>query len=178
MPQRGPLTDLGPIMQLAYLPSDFDAAVQHWTQVVGAGPFFLLENIALGEMTYLGQPSDAVFSVAIGYWGDMQIELIRTENDGASIYKGDYAVKDRLHHVCIVVEDIATARAALNAAGAKILIEGKVGEDGAVIYADAGGGPGNVVEYVQLMTGGTDLFAMMRDAARGWDGSDPLRKLS
>jgi methylmalonyl-CoA/ethylmalonyl-CoA epimerase len=178
MPQRGPLTDLGPIMQLAYLPSDFDAAVQHWTQVVGAGPFFLLENIALGEMTYLGQPSDAVFSVAIGYWGDMQIELIRTENDGASIYKGDYAVKDRLHHVCIVVEDIATARAALNAAGAKILIEGKVGEDGAVIYADAGGGPGNVVEYVQLMTGGPDLFAMMRDAARGWDGSDPLRKLS
>lgn len=177
MTTRGALADLAPINQLAYLPSDFDAAIEHWTQVVGAGPFFLLENIALGDMTYLGQPSDAVFSVAIGYWGDMQIELIRPENGAPSIYSGEYAVKDRLHHICMVVDDINVARDALKAANATILIEGKVGEDGAVIYADAGGGPGNVLEYVQLMTGGKELFAMMRDAARGWDGSDPLRKI-
>jgi hypothetical protein len=177
MTKRGALTDLGPITQLAYLPSDFDAALRHWTQVVGAGPFFLLDHIALGDMTYLGRPSDAVFSVAIGYWGDMQIELIRPDNDGASIYTGDYAVKDRLHHVCIVVDDIAVARAALLAAEATILIEGKVGDTGAVIYADAGGGPGNVIEYVQLAQGGAGLFAMMRDAARDWDGTAPVRKL-
>ncbi|RVU05723.1 VOC family protein [Novosphingobium umbonatum] len=177
MTKRGALTDLAPINQLAYLPSDFDAALHHWTQVVGAGPFFLMENIALGDMTYLGQPTDAVFSVAIGYWGDMQIELIRPENDSPSIYSGKYAVKDRLHHICMVVDDIEVARKALAEAGATNLVEGKVGEDGYVIYADAGGGPGNVLEYVQLMSGGKELFAMMRDAAKGWDGSDPLRKI-
>ncbi|NBC38114.1 VOC family protein [Novosphingobium sp. FSY-8] len=177
MTKRGPLTDLGPIMQLAYLPSDFDAAIKHWTEVVGAGPFFLMENIQLGEMTYKGQPSDAMFSVAWAYWGDMQIELIRPENDAPSIYTGEYAVRDQLHHVCIVVDDLEAARAALNAAGAEILIEGKVGDTGGVFYADAGGGPGNIVEYVKLAEGGPELFAMMREAARGWDGSEPLRKL-
>lgn len=176
-PRRGGLTDLGPIMQLAYLPSDFDAAVRHWTETVGAGPFFLLENIKLGDMKYLGEPTEAVFSVAIGYWGDLQIELIRPENDAPSIYSGPYAVRDQLHHICIVVDDIATAYAAAEAAGAKVLVEGKVGADGAVIYVDAGGGPGNVIEYVRLMHGGEGLFAMFRDAARDWDGSNPLRTL-
>ncbi|MBP2276995.1 MULTISPECIES: VOC family protein [Sphingomonas] len=177
MAKRGPLTHLGPIMQLAYLPSDFDAAIRHWTEVVGVGPFFLLENIQLGDMTYLGQPTDAVISVAIGYWGDLQIELIRPENDSPSIYTGAYAVKDQLHHVCILVDDIANARSALLDAGATVLIEGKVGDSGAVIYADPGAGPGHIVEYVKPMDGGLALFAMMRDAARDWDGSDPLRKI-
>lgn len=177
MHQRGSLTGLGPIFQMAYLPADFDAAIRYWTQTVGAGPFFIMENIRLADMTYRGAPSDAVFSAAWGYWGDMQIELIRAENDAPSIYTGEYAVKDRLHHVCVAVDDINAARAALQAAGATILIEGKVGESGAVIYADAGGGPGNIIEYVKLMEGGAELFAMMRDAARNWDGSDPLRRL-
>lgn len=177
MSKRGPLTDLGPVMQLAFLPQDLDAAVRHWTETVGAGPFFLMENICLGDMTYLGQPTDAVFSVAIGYWGDLQIELIRAENDAPSIYTGDYGVHDRLHHICIAVDDIGKAAAAVRAAGAKILVEGKVGDTGAVIYADAGGGPGHIIEYVQLMEGGAEFFAMMRDAARGWDGSEPLRRI-
>lgn len=48
------LARLGPVMQLAWLPQDFDAAIQHWTQVMGVGPFFLMENIALEDMRYLG----------------------------------------------------------------------------------------------------------------------------
>ena len=43
--------------------------------------------------------------------------------------------------------------------------------------ASAGAGPGGVIEYVKLMEGGSGLFAMMREAARDWDGSDPVRKL-
>lgn len=177
MANLGPFKALGTVMQLAYLPDDFDAAVKHWTEVVGVGPFFLLPNIQLGDMKYRGQPTDAMFSVAIAYWGDLQIELIRPENDGPSIYNGEYAVKDRLHHVCIVVDDLTAARAACAEAGAEILVEGKVGDTGEVIYVDAGGGPGNVLEFVKLMTGGDDLFAMMRDAARNWDGTDPLRTI-
>ena len=38
---------LGEIMQLAFVPDDFDAAVKHWTQVMGVGPFFLMEGIHL-----------------------------------------------------------------------------------------------------------------------------------
>lgn len=177
MTRPGPIKALGDIIQIAYLPADFDGALRHWTETMGVGPFFLMENVRLGEMRYRGQPSDAVFSIAIGYWGDIQIELIRAENDGPSIYTGEYAVTDRMHHVCIFVDSIADARKACAEIGAEILVEGKVGDTGEVIYVDAGGGPGNVVELLQPMEGSEGLFAMMKQAARDWDGSDPLRKI-
>jgi methylmalonyl-CoA/ethylmalonyl-CoA epimerase len=175
MVKLGSLKALGDIVQLAYLPEDFDGALRYWTETVGVGPFFLLENIQLGAMKYRGEPSDAVFSLAIGYWGDIQIELIRPENDAPSIYTGEYAVKDRLHHVCLLVDSIHAARAACAQAGAEVLVEGTVGEDGEVIYVDAGGGPGHVIEILQPMSGSLELFAMMREAARDWDGGEPLR---
>ena len=171
------LAKLGPVMQLAWLPDDFDAALRHWTQTMGVGPFFFLENIKLEDMRYLGEPTDAVFSLALAYWGDVQIELIRPENDAPSIYNGEYAVRDRLHHVCLLVDDIADAYAACAEHGAKILVEGKVGESGRVIYADPGGGPGNVIEILQTQPGTAELFGMIKQAGIDWDGSDPLRKL-
>ena len=173
----GSIKALGDIIQMAYLPEDFDAALRYWTETVGVGPFFLMENIRLGEMRYRGQPTDAVFSIAIAYWGDIQIELIRAENDAPSIYSGDYAVKDRMHHICIFVESIEEARRVCAEAGAEVLVEGKVGDSGEVIYVDAGGGPGHVIELLQPMAGSEGLFDMIKDAGRDWDGKDPLRKL-
>jgi methylmalonyl-CoA/ethylmalonyl-CoA epimerase len=141
------------------------------------GPFFLLQNIQLGGMKYRGEPTDAVFSVAIGYWGDIQIELCRAENDAPSIYSGEYAVTDRLHHVCIFVDSIVEARRACAEAGAEVIVEGKVGDSGEVIYVDAGSGPGHLIELLEPMVGSEGLFAMMREPARNWDGSEPLRTI-
>ncbi|MDT0576011.1 VOC family protein [Croceicoccus sp. F390] len=177
MAKPGSLAATGSVMQLAYLPQDFDAAVHYWTQTMGVGPFFLLENIRLGDMTYKGQPTHAVFSVAIAYWNDIQIELVRPENDAPAHYSGEHRVHDRVQHVCIVVDDIADAYAACDKAGAEILVEGKVGAAGSVIYADPGLGPGGIVEFVKLDQGGAELFAMMKEAASDWDGTEPLRRL-
>ena len=88
-----------------------------------------------------------------------------------------YAVRDRLHHVCIIVDSIADARRVCADAGAEIIVEGKVGEDGEVIYVDFGGGPGHIVEILQPMTGSAGLFQMIRDAGKDWDGATPLRVL-
>ncbi len=171
------ISQLGPVGQLAYLPQDFDAAVKHWTETMGVGPFYLMENVALGDAKYKGVPTAAVFSIAIAYWGDVQIELIRPENAEPSIYCGEYAVTDQLHHICIFVDSIEEARAACAEAGAEILVEGTVGEDGSVIYVDAGQGPGGVIELLQNMTGADAIFQMIKDASVDWDGSEPLRKL-
>ncbi|MBB6123988.1 VOC family protein [Sphingobium subterraneum] len=173
----GPLKALGDIIQLAYFPTDFDAALSYWIETMGVGPFFILNDVRLGDMKYRGQPTDAVFSMAIGYWGDIQIELIKTDSDAPSLYSGDYAVRDRLHHVCIFVDDIQAARAACAQAGAEVIVEGKVGDDGEVIYVDPGQGPGHVIEFLQPVSGSEGLFAMMREAARNWDGTDPVRVL-
>ena len=172
------LGTLGPIMQMAWLPEDFDAAIAHWTQTMGVGPFFMMENIALEEMTYMGKPSNAVFSLAIGYWGDIQVELIRPENDAPSIYNGPYAVTDRLHHVCLLTDDIKVARQTCLDQGAELIIEAKVGDTGGVIYADPkSGGPGHLVEILEPQPESLGAFEMMRQAAINWDGKDPVRSL-
>ncbi|MDR6833427.1 MULTISPECIES: VOC family protein [unclassified Sphingopyxis] len=177
MVTTGALASLGDVMQLAFVPADFDAAVKHWTEVIGAGPFFLLPNMSLPGGRYRGAASDPIFTMALGYWGDMQIELIRPENDAASIYRGEYAVGEGLHHVCILVDSIAEARARCEAVGAEIIFEAPVGDTGGVIYADPGTGPGNLIELLEPQPGTRELFAMMRDASRRWDGSEPLRSL-
>jgi methylmalonyl-CoA/ethylmalonyl-CoA epimerase len=169
------LSAIGPVMQFAFVPKDFDAALRHWTETMGVGPFFLLENNLLGEGIYLGEPYHCVFTIAIAYWGDVQIELVRQENDSPSIYQG--VAGEALHHTCILTRDIPGAHKIAEDAGAKVLVEGKVAEDGYVLYVDTGGGPGTIVEILQLASGGEELFEMIKAASVGWDGSEPLRKL-
>jgi len=170
------IAGLGEVMQLAFVPDDFDAAIEHWTKVMGVGPFFLIENIHLDGMKYRGEPTDAVFTLALAYWGDIQIELIRPENGAPSIYTGDYAATEGLHHVCILTEDIAAARQTCDAQGAEVVIEGNFGTS-KVIYVDPGQGTGHLVEILQQDQDGPDLFAIIKAAGENWDGSDPVRTL-
>jgi len=172
------ITSLGEIMQLAYVPADFDATLKFWIETVGAGPFFALDHVKLDDVKYRGAPVEVDFSMVIGYWGDLQIELIRQHNDVPSIYKAwrDEG-REGLHHVCILVDDMAHARAVCADAGASVAQEGKVPNGGEVIYVDTGGGPGTMVEILKPGPGSREFFAMMRDAAKGWDGSDPVRRL-
>jgi len=173
-----PIAGLGAIMQLAYVPADFDGALKYWTQTIGAGPFFALDHVKLENVRYRGAPVDIDFSMALGYWGDLQIELIRQHNDAPSIYKAwrDEG-REGLHHVCLLVDDMAHARKVCGDSGAVVEQEGTVPGGGEVIYVDAGGGPGTLVEILKPGPGSRGFFAMMRQAAVGWDGSDPFRRL-
>jgi catechol 2,3-dioxygenase-like lactoylglutathione lyase family enzyme len=175
---RPAITALGEVMQLAYVPADFDAALRFWTQTMGAGPFFALDHVQLDEVKVDGAPASVDFSMMLGYWGDLQIELIRQHNDTPSIYKTwrDEG-REGLHHVCILVEDMAEARRVCAEAGARVRQEAKVPGGGEVIYVDTGGGPGTMVEILKPAPGGRAFFDMMRQAARGWDGADPIRRL-
>ena len=86
-------------------------------------------------------------------------------------------VRPTIHGRLTVFVSFTMRAATAEAAGATLLVEGKVGADGAVIYVDTGGGPGTIVEVLQPATGTEGVFAMIRDAAKSWDGSEPLRRL-
>lgn len=176
MAKAGGLAGLGEVMQLAFVPDDFDAAISYWTETMGVGPFFVIENIHLDGMKYKGEPTEATFTLALAYWGDIQIELIRPENDAPSIYSGEYAATNGVHHVCILTDDIADARKTCEAQGAEVVIEGKFGAS-EVIYVDPGRGTGHLVEILQQDKDGPDLFAMIKQAGENWDGSEPVRTL-
>lgn len=172
------VTALGEVMQLAFVPKDFDATLKFWIETMGAGPFFALDHVKLDDVKFRGAPSDIDFSMVIGYWGDIQIEIIRQHNDAPSIYKEWCdAGREGLHHVCILVDDMAKARAVVKETGGVVAQEGKLQNGGEVIYVDTGGGPGTMVEILKSAPGGREFFAMLRDAAKNWDGNNPVRRL-
>lgn len=170
------LADLGPIMQLAFCPRDYDAALGHWLRM-GAGPFFERNHVAMETVHYRGEPVDIDISLAIGYFGDLQIEIVRQHGVGRSIYS-DWLAQglSGLHHVGVLVDDIAVARDRALSAGCIIVQEAILAANaGAVIYVDTGGGPGTMMEFLRIGSASQERFAMMREAHRTWDGSDPLR---
>jgi len=88
----GLLKTFGDVVQLAYFPTDFDATMKYWIETVGVGPFYILNDVKLIDMKYRGAPTDAVFTMAIGYWGDIQIELIKTDRHGEDCIGGRTAI--------------------------------------------------------------------------------------
>ena len=169
---------LGDVMQMAYVPADFESALKFWTKTIGAGPFFSIEHVKLGRTLYLGQPSEVDFSMMLGYWGDMQIELIRQHNDTPSIFKAWRDSRNEgLHHVCVLVDDMNAARELCGRAGVSIAQEAIVPGGGEVIYVDTGARLGSLLEILQPAPGTREFFKMMREAHRTWDGRDPVRRL-
>jgi methylmalonyl-CoA/ethylmalonyl-CoA epimerase len=176
------LGKLGAIMQLAYVPTDFDAAIDYWTRALGVGPFFMWEHIQVDHLEYRGAPSTPDFSVALSYWGDMQIELIRQDNDAPSIYR-DWN-SNALHHVQIVVADYDEAVAACEREGFAMAMEGTglLGNPAfQFAYCDLGTyGPAGFIEFARRPEGDNSLgerMEKMQRAVREWDGTEAVRGL-
>ena len=55
----------GPIRQNGYVVRDIEAALKHWTTVLGIGPFFYVERARITDLQYKGQPSAAEGHVAL-----------------------------------------------------------------------------------------------------------------
>lgn len=174
---ESPVSGLGTIFQIAYCPRDLDAAIRFWTETMGVGPFFRRGPLSFSGALYRGQPTDLSFTLAIAYWGDTQIELTQAHNDAPSIYRDWYdAGSEGVHHICIAVDDVRAARALCVERGHSIEQE-LYYPGGGAIYVDAGGGQGTLTEMVQLTQEQRDRFATYREAARNWDGSQPVRDI-
>ena len=76
----------GKVNQNGYVVRDIDAALKHWTEVMGVGPFYYVESVPIDYFSYKGVSQDLEISVALGNTGDLQIELIQQRNDAPSIY--------------------------------------------------------------------------------------------
>jgi methylmalonyl-CoA/ethylmalonyl-CoA epimerase len=178
MKPQAKLSSIGPVMQMSYVPKDLDAAIKHWTENMGVGPFFLIENVQLANMRFLGAPSDAAFTVALSYWGDMQIELIRPENGAPFIFGGAYLPPEgAVHHVAIMADDMDKALEIAKASGATLLVEGDVGPQSKAVYLDSGTGAGGMIEITCFAEEHLAFFEMVHQTCANWDGRDPIRSI-
>jgi len=97
----------GPARQVAYIVNDLDEALDHWREL-GVSTFVIARNVSpLQNAFYRGEKSGpTLVSIAFGYLGDMQIELIQPHHDDPSIYKE--ALESGIsgvHHYAVCVED-------------------------------------------------------------------------
>ena len=164
----------GEIMQNGYLVRDLDAAVDHWTRVIGVGPFYVLEHASF-DLVCRGRPATCTISVAIANSGPLQIELIRLESDGPSLYREFLdAGREGLHHVAYLVASIdrAVAESRLPVAQA--------GEANGFrfAYLETETHPGTVLELIERTPGIEALFGTIAAASRNWNGEDPVRSFA
>ena len=166
----------GEIRQNGYVVRDVEAAMRHWTEVLGVGPFFYFERVPIEDFRYRGAASPLEVSIALANSGPLQIELIQQRNDAPSMYRDFLAAgHEGLQHVAYWTEAFDTDLERLREL--EIGQSGAVGgADGRFVYFATESHPGTVVELSEISGAKGRFFSRIRDAAATWDGSDPIRR--
>jgi hypothetical protein len=169
----------GPIAQNGYIVDDVERAMRHWSATLGVGPFFYMPRMEFASYAYKGKQSSPVIRVALANSGDLQIELIEQINDEPSSYK-DFLKESGpgLQHVAVWRPDYTEATKQFQALGLPTLQEGSAGEGRRFAYYDTRLHYGSIMEVFELAPDTRVFFNAIRDAAKGWDGSDPIREIN
>jgi methylmalonyl-CoA/ethylmalonyl-CoA epimerase len=167
----------GPVMQMGFVVPDLERAMAHWTDTVGVGPFFVLSHIQFAEVSYRGKPTRADISVGLAQWGEVQVELIQQFDDEPSIYR-DFPYRERggLQHVGVMTDSVADDLARLRPLGVEAVQAGSTANGIRFAYVSTDHYPGAMIELIEHGPI-DDFFALVRKAAHGWDGRDPVRRL-
>ncbi len=171
----------GAIRQNGYVVRDIEVALEHWTNVLGVGPFFYMEQVKVDDLRYRGQPTNAEASIALANSGELQIELIQLRNDAPSMWR-DFldAGHEGLQHFAYWMDSPAAMDAALERAASleyEVGQSGTVGENGRFVYLCTEAHPGTVVELSEACGWKAEFFRKVAKAAESWDGSDPIRRI-
>lgn len=149
----------GPIIQVAWVTDDIDAAERLLAEQFGVASWTRVPDVVFGPdtTTLRGEPVEMVLHVSLAYAGDLQLELIQPVR-GPGIHREFLDVHGSgLHHVCFAVDDVDAACAAAEDAGVPVLMRGSM-MDGEIEFAyldgSAGGAP-----YVELARIGPQMQA-------------------
>lgn len=165
-------------MQMCWVVPDLDAAIAHWLQATGAGPFFVFSDVHFTESHYRGTPMDvAPHRAAIGQHGDMQIELIQPLDDSPGIWNEVVRFGQAgFHHTGLYCTDYEGEKAQYLASGAELAFEGLM-MGARTCYLDTVSTLGFMTELITANPVADQVFGAFRQAAEGWDGSDPIRSM-
>ncbi len=180
MPQDLFRPQLGEPHHCAYDVEDIETTVIRLVDQLGAGPVFLVENLPLVKVRSRGEPAEFVHNSAFGSCGDGAMELIETVRLSPERVERRFAApRPRIQHVAYVVPstEVVDLRRSLDERGLPQYLSTWLGEAETTLH-DASAALGHDIEIHADNTGLHDFFAMVRSAAEGWDGTEPLRPLA
>ena len=170
---------LGEPHHCAYVVDDIEATVSRLVDQLGAGPFFLIENVPLENVRSRGEPAEFAHHSAFGYSGGGAIELMQALSLAPErVAKGFSGPRPRIHHVAYVVPatEVAAVRRSLDERGLTEYLSSQLGAVETTLH-DASATLGHDIEIHVDNEGLRGFFAMVEEAADGWNGSQPLRPL-
>jgi methylmalonyl-CoA/ethylmalonyl-CoA epimerase len=161
----------------AYVVDNIEAIVERLAKQLGAGPFFLVEDVPLENVLSRGEPAEFAHDSAFGFCGGGAIELIKPTSLTPDRVEERFAgVRPRIHHVSYVVpaESARELRGELDERDLSEYLGAQLG-DLDMTFHDASALLGHDIEIHVDNDGLREFFGMVRDGAEGWDGSTPLR---
>jgi Glyoxalase/Bleomycin resistance protein/Dioxygenase superfamily len=167
----------GPFCQNGYVVRDIQAAMDHWINVVGVGPWYYIDRVKTDYFRHRGRESDVEMSIALANSGALQIELIQQRNAAPSMYTEFLdAGREGLQHMSFWTTDYQALYDRALALGYKVGHEGQIGgAKGRFAYFDSEAHPDTVIEISDISGGKGRFFERIRQAAANWDGTDPIR---
>lgn len=165
------MVTLGAPVQIAYAVDDVVAAARRWSER-GVGPFFVARHIELRDVRVNGVADSFDHSSAYAQWGEVMVELL-------CHHAGAEPLRDirGLHHVAHFVDDLRSAQEALTARGWPEVVYAETPAGVSFAFHDARHELGHLVEVYEPVDHIRRFYGMVRDAANGWDGRDPVRIL-
>ncbi|MFM9936310.1 MAG: VOC family protein [Novosphingobium sp.] len=168
---------IGGVVQTAFVVADIHASITHFQRDCGAGPFFLLDHFLGDGQIYRGTPATADVTIAMGFVGHMQIELIQPLDEEPSVYRETIAARGYgFHHFGVAFTDVDAALPGYLDRGHTLAFRAPVPTGGSVAYLESAdpAAPG-FIELIPATEGMDSLFTSQWQAAQHWDGANPVR---
>ena len=148
----------GGVAQIAFVVDDLDRTVENYYRLFGVGPwhFYTYEKPFVPRMTRHGEPADYAMRIALSYFGDTRVELIEQKR-GDTVYR-EFAERHGygIHHLGVLVDDMAEAIAQAEAAGIAMVQDGAgfgPDGDGHYAYLDTEEAIGTTIELIERPKG-------------------------
>lgn len=170
---------MSPVRQIAYFVPDARAAALAHAADFGSGPFFLAEHIPLSLSRHRGVDRPLDHSSAYGQWGPVMIEFVQQNNAGPSVFRDRFPgpADQGLHHLAVFVPSVPAAVAEHEAAGREAALYAEMIDGFPFAMIDLVASHGHYLELYEPRPGLLKFYKMVADAARDWDGADPVRTI-
>jgi len=170
-----------PVRQVAYFVPDVIAAAQAHSTLFGSGPFFVAEHIPLTLCRHRARPAELDHTSAYGQWGEVMIEFVQQNNPGPSAFHDLYpegSGRSGFHHIALIVDDLQAARREFSDSGLTEALYAEMSDGFAFVMVDDVARHGHMIELYEGVSALTSFYTMVKDAAKGFDGADPIRPIS
>ena len=166
----------GVIRQIGYVVRDVDQAIESWLSL-GVGPWYLLREHRQ-RATYRGDPCEVTITLAFANSGDLQIELIQQTSDAPSIFTEFLASgPGGFNQFAWWAADFDAALKTVHDAGYSVVWSGGDETSARFAYFEPPADTAPIIEISELTEASAGMAELVRSAAAGWDGSDPVRYL-